>query len=92
MLTLKESGEGGHRAAPPAGHHQHREPDRPPGGQRGAVRPVVLLHLLPGLLPGLLHLPPLLLPQRRGMYYSSTATSTARYVLLSTATSTPRYV
>lgn len=68
-FAFQESREGRHCFAAAAGHHEHRKPDRSPRGERGPVRTLVLLHLLPGFLPGILHLTAVLLSERRGQNY-----------------------
>lgn len=68
-FVFQESREGRHCFAAAAGHHEHRKPDRSPRGERGPVRTLVLLHLLPGFLPGILHLTAVLLSERRGQNY-----------------------
>lgn len=65
-FVFQESREGRHCFAAAAGHHEHRKPDRSPRGERGPVRTLVLLHILPGFLPGILYLTAVLLSERRG--------------------------
>lgn len=68
-FVFQESRKGRHCFAAAAGHHEHRKPDRSPRGERGPVRTLVLLHLLPGFLPGILYLTAVLLSERRGQNY-----------------------
>lgn len=68
-FAFQESREGRHCFAAAAGHHEHRKPDRSPRGERGPVRTLVLLHILPGFLPGILHFTAVLLSERRGQNY-----------------------